>query len=148
MGAEFGFGLTRFNGNTWTTFNRSNSPLPSDCFWDVQVDADNRLWIATAGDVGLVCYDGAAWTTYDTANSGIALNEVTKITLDPRRDLIWLTHYPGLGLSVARKNSQPSAVRPITVSKSSAVYYDLQGRQVKPMTHGIYIKNGRKKIIK
>ena len=48
---------TNFDGNTWTTYNCNNSPLPSDCFWDVQVDADNRLWIATAGDVGLVCFD-------------------------------------------------------------------------------------------
>ncbi len=78
MGSEYGLGLTRFDGNTFTTYNHNNSPLPSDCFWDVQVDADNRLWIATAGDVGLVSYDGTAWTTYDTDNSGIALNEVTK----------------------------------------------------------------------
>ena len=146
MGSEFGLGLTRFDGNSWATYNHNNSQLPSDCFWDVQVDADNRLWIATAGDVGLVCYDGTKWTTYDTDNSGIALNEVTKITLDPMRDLIWLTQYPGLGLSVARMNCQASAVRPVTVSKSSAVYYDLQGRRVKPTTHGIYIKNGKKTI--
>lgn len=147
MGAEFGLGLTRFDGNSWTTYNHNNSPLPSDCFWDVQVDADNRLWIATAGDVGLVCFDGTAWTTYDTDNSGIALNEVTKITLDSRRDLIWLTQYPGLGLSVARMNCQASAVRPVAVSKPSDTYYDLLGRPAKPTTHGIYVNNG-KKIIK
>ncbi len=143
-GLEYGFGLTRFDGNTWTTYSRNNSPLPSDCFYDVQVDADNRLWIATAGDVGLVCYDGTEWTIYDSDNSGIALNEVTKITLDPKRDLILLTHYPGLGLSVARMNCKTSSIRPITPSKPSDLYYDLQGRRISQPTCGIYITNGNK----
>ncbi len=143
-GAEYGFGLTRFDGNTWTTYSRTSSPLPSDCFWDVQVDADNRLWIATAGDVGLVCYDGTEWTVYDSDNSGIALNEVTKITLDHKRDLIWLTHYPGLGLSVARMNCKTSSIHPVRPSKPADLYYDLQGRRVSRPTHGIYISNGNK----
>ena len=143
MMSEYGFGLTRFDRNTWTTYNHSNSLLPSDCFWDIQVDADNRLWIATTSDAGLVCFDGTAWTTYDTENSGIALNEVTKITIDSKRDLIWLTHYPGLGISVAHMNCQTSAVRPVTVSNSSNTFYDLQGRPAKPTTHGIYINNGK-----
>ena len=149
MGSEYGLGLTRFDGNTWTTYNHNNSLLPSDCFWDVQVDADNRLWIATASDLtvgGLVCFDGAEWTVYNTDNSGIVLNEVTKVTLDPKRDLIWLTHHPGLGLSVARMNCQTSAIRPVPLSKSSDVYYDLQGRRVSRPTRGIYIFNGSKVI--
>ncbi len=150
MGSEFGLGLTLFDGNTWTTYNHNNSPLPSDCFWDVQVDSDNRLWLATAGDlsvVGLASFDGNEWTVYNTDNSGIVLNEVTKITLDPKHDLIWLTHLPGLGLSVAKMNCQASNVRPVTVSTSSDVYYDLQGRRSNYPTHGIYITNG-KKILK
>ena len=150
MGSEFGLGLTLFDGNTWTTYNHNNSPLPSDCFWDVQVDSDNRLWLATAGDlsvVGLASFDGNEWTVYNTDNSGIVLNEVTKITLDPKHDLIWLTHHPGLGLSVAKMNCQASNVRPVTVSTSSDVYYDLQGRHSNYPTHGIYITKG-KKILK
>lgn len=145
-GLEYGFGLTSFDGNTWKTYHRNNSPLPSDCFWDLQVDVDNRKWIATAGDVGLVCFDETTWTTYDTDNSGIALNEVTKITLDPKRDLIWLTQYPGLGLSVARMNCDVSAIHNVNISKPSDVYHDLQGRPVKHPSHGIYIKNGQKII--
>ena len=148
MGSEYGLGLTRFDGTTWTTYNHNNSPLPSDCFWDVQVDANNRLWIATAGDVGLVCYDGTSWTTYDTDNSGIALNEVTKITLDPSRDLIWLTQYPGLGLSVARMNCHNTAVHSITAPNIPTVVYDLSGRRVTNPTRGIYVKDGRKVVVK
>ena len=148
MGSEFGLGLTRFDGNTWTTYNHNNSPLPSDCFWDVQVDADNRKWIATAGDlgvVGLVCFDGSGWKIYNTSNSGIVLNEVTKITLDSKRDLIWLTHHPGLGLSVARLSSHNTAVQSIAApNTTNTTIYDLSGRQVINPTKGIYIKQGKK----
>ena len=147
MGSEYGLGLTRFDGNTWMTYSSANSPLPSDCFWDLQIDVDNRKWIATAGDVGLVCFDETKWTTYDTDNSGIALNEVTKITLDSKRDLIWLTQYPGLGISVARMNCQSSGIPTITIPKLPDTYFDLQGRPVKYPTHGIYIKNGQKVLL-
>lgn len=150
MGSEFGLGLTRFDGNTWTTYNGNNSPLPSNCFWDVQVDADNRLWLATAGDlgiVGLTCFDGNAWTIYNTSNSGIVLNEVTKITLDLKRDLIWLTHHPGLGLSVARLNSHNTAIQSIAApNAANTTIYDLSGRQVTNPTKGIYIKQGKKYV--
>ena len=149
MGSEYGLGLTRFDGNTWTTYNCNNSQLPSNCFWDVQVDDDNRLWIATAGDVGLVCFDGTTWTTYDTDNSGIALNEVTKITLDPKRDLIWLTHYPGLGLSVARMNCKTSGISPVPIQQPGpTISYDLQGKKASQYLKGIVIKNGNKYLRK
>jgi hypothetical protein len=103
-GLNYGFGLTRFDGTSWTTYNRSNSPIPSDCLYDIKIDANNTKWLATAGDVGLVSFNGSDWHTYNVDNSGIALNEVTRITLDARRDLIWLTHYTGSGLSVAKLN--------------------------------------------
>ena len=50
--------------------------------------------------------------TYNSDNSGIAFNEVTRITIDEKRDLIWLTHYTSNnsnGLSVARLNSHNTA---------------------------------------
>ena len=151
MGSEYGLGLTRFDGNACTTYNHNNSPLPSDCFWDVQVDADNRLWLAAAGDlgvVGLTCFDGTEWTIYNTDNSGIVLNEVTKITLDPLHDLIWLTHHPGLGLSVARLNCHNTAVHSIVTPPITTTTYDLSGRRIANPTRGIYIKEGKKYLKK
>ena len=151
MGSEYGLGLTRFDGNACTTNNHNNSPLPSDCFWDVQVDADNRLWLAAAGDlgvVGLTCFDGTEWTIYNTDNSGIVLNEVTKITLDPLHDLIWLTHHPGLGLSVAHLNCHNTAVHSIATPLITTTTYDLSGRRIANPTRGIYIKEGKKYLKK
>lgn len=147
-GLEYGFGLTRFDGIQWNTYNRSNSPIPSDCLWDIQVDADNNKWLATAGDVGFVCYDENEWTIYDVDNSGIALNEVTKITIDNKRDLIWLTHYPGGGISTAKMNNQASGIHPSIIAKDNkpSVIYDLTGRKITTPTKGIYIKNGKKYV--
>ena len=54
--------------------------------------------------MGLVSFNGSDWHTYNVDNSGIALNEATRITIDDKRDLIWLTHYTGSGLSVAKLN--------------------------------------------
>ena len=72
-------------------------------------------------------------------------NFVTKITLDIKRDLIWLTHYGGLGLSVARMNCHNTAVQSIAAPSSvNTVIYDLSGRLVANPTKGIYIKEGKK----
>lgn len=72
-------------------------------------------------------------------------NFVTKITLDPKRDLIWLTHHPGLGLSVARLNSHNTAVQSIAApNTANTAIYDLSGRKVTNSNKGIYIRQGKK----
>ena len=151
-GLESGFGLTRFDGTYWNTYDRSNSPIPSDCFYDIKIDADNNKWLATAGDVGIASFNGTEWHTYNVDNSGIAFNEVIRITIDSKRDLIWLTHYTantGNGLSIARLNSKNSGIQPAmsdNIDVSSAIY-DLTGRQIKSPEKGvIYIKQGKKYI--
>ena len=148
-GLVFGFGLTCFDGTRWNTYSRNNSPIPSNCLYDIKIDGDNNKWLAAAGDVGIVCFNGTDWQTYNIDNSGIAFNEVTRITIDAKRDLIWLTHYTannGNGLSVAKMNSHNSAVPVITVpsTTSSTVIYDLSGRQISAPAKGIFIKQGKK----
>ena len=147
-GLEFGFGLTRFDGTRWTTYSRSNSPIPSNCLYDIKIDADNNKWMAAAGDVGIASFNGTDWHTYNVDNSGIAFNEVTRITIDDRRDLIWLTHYTsnnGNGLSIARMNCHNTAVQSIVAPNVvTKTIYDLSGRQVTNPTRGIYIRQGKK----
>ena len=75
---------------------------------------------------------------------GIVINEVTKITLDALHDLIWLTHHPGLGLSVARLNCHNTAVHSIVTPLITTTTYDLSGRRIANPTRGIYIKEGKK----
>ena len=126
-------------------YNRNNSPILSDCIWDIQIDGDNNKWLATAGDVGLTCFNGTDWKIYDVENSGIALNEVTKITIDSKNDLIWLTQYPGSGMSVAKLNCLPSNIKTVRQDdRRETDTYDLQGRKIKSPSKGIYIRNGKK----
>lgn len=145
---EYGFGLTSFDGTNWKTYSRTNSPILSNCLYDIKIDADNNKWLATAGDVGLVCFDGTDWDIYNVDNSGIAINEVTQITIDAKRDLIWLTHYTGCGLSVAYMNGENSTIRPIVNPDSTIAetIYDLSGRQVVAPTKGFYIRQGKKYV--
>ena len=145
-----GLGLTRFDGTNWETFNRTNSLTPSELYHDIKIDADNNIWLGTADFTGLVCFNGSEWFTYDVENSGIAFNEVTRVTFDTNRDLIWLTHGIGSGLSVARMNSPHSAVRHITIPNTAASMpiYDLGGRQINTPSKGIFIKQGKKYIKK
>ena len=147
-GLELGFGLTSFDGTNWKTYSRSNSPIPSNCFYDIKIDTDNNKWLAAAGDVGIVCFNGTDWNTYNVDNSGIAFNEVTRISIDAKRDLIWFTHYTsnnGNGLSVAKMNSKNTAVKTFVVPKCiTPTTYDLSGRKVSNPTKGIYIKQGKK----
>ena len=151
-GREFGFGLTRFDGTRWNTYNSSNSPIPSNCLYDIKIDADNHKWMAAAGDVGIASFNGTDWHTYNVDNSGIAFNEVTRITIDDKRDLIWLTHYTsnnGNGLSVARMNCHNTAVKSIVAPNvTTKTIYDLSGRQVTNPTKGIYIRQGKKFLFK
>ena len=148
-GIEFGFGLTRFDGTTWKTYNSSNSPIPSNCLYEIKIDVDNNKWLATAGDVGIASFNGTDWHIYNSDNSGIALNEVTRITIDSKRDLIWLIHDTGSGLSVARLNSHNSAVNTLTTpNDANTSIYDLSGRQVDTPAKGLNIVNGKKVLVK
>lgn len=44
-----GFGLTRFDGVTWTTFTTANSGLGDNAVRAIVVDRENRKWIGTSG---------------------------------------------------------------------------------------------------
>lgn len=104
IGQELGGGLTKYDGNTWTTYNTRNSGIPSNSILDITIDKNDDLWLATYGGVGITHYDGKTWTSYNMENSGIAYNEVSKITLDYGRDCVWLNHLDSRGISTAKLN--------------------------------------------
>lgn len=74
-------GITKFDGTNWTTFNTSNTLLPSNSINDIEVDSNNILWIATSK--GLVKYDGNTWTTFNSSNSPLKGDaDIKSITID------------------------------------------------------------------
>lgn len=105
-----GFGLTSYDGNTWVTYNTSNSEICSNNIYSIAVDADNKKWLATTGDKGVMSFDGMDWSLYSVDNSGLGLNTAIDITVDFSHDLIWFVQYSNNGVSYAKLNSLSGSV--------------------------------------
>jgi ligand-binding sensor domain-containing protein len=103
IGWEYGHGLTKFDGISWTSYNVDNSGIPSNTILDIEIDKDDNIWLATTH--GLTKFDGTNWEVYNTSNSGLASDWTSGIALDYHRDKIWITHLMYGGLSVANLNS-------------------------------------------
>ena len=68
-----GGGLSKFDGNTWTTYNHLNSPLPDYFIKRVLVDDQNNIWILPLTG-GVVKFDGLNWTTFGIGNTHMAID--------------------------------------------------------------------------
>ncbi|NKB71412.1 MAG: hypothetical protein GKR89_30435 [Candidatus Latescibacteria bacterium] len=81
--ATWGGGATRFDGRTWTTFDRGDG-LASIMIISLVQDRRGHIWAGTASATeghGVSRYDGEAWTTYTTAD-GLGHDRVTTIGQD------------------------------------------------------------------
>jgi ligand-binding sensor domain-containing protein len=76
-----GGGLAKFDGMSWTIYNRSNSGLPSNTVYAIAIDEQGNKWIGTEWG-GLAKFDGINWTVYNTSNSGLRSNTVYAIAID------------------------------------------------------------------
>jgi hypothetical protein len=77
-------GVSKFDGNTWTTFNHSNSGLSSDSINSIAVDLQGNIWFGTFGQ-GVSKYNGSSWTTYTTSN-GLADNFIRSLFIDSQNN--------------------------------------------------------------
>jgi ligand-binding sensor domain-containing protein len=66
------------SAGVWTEFNSTNSGLPGDKVYDLEVDRTGDLWISCFGN-GLAKYSDGTWTKFNTTNSGLISNNVTAI---------------------------------------------------------------------
>jgi len=76
-----GWGGARFDGSTWTVYDRSNSGLPSNSVQAIGIESDGTKWFGT-DDGGVARYDGSTWTVYNTSNSGLPSNWVNSIAIE------------------------------------------------------------------
>lgn len=106
----YGLGLFALHNEQITAYTATNSLLASNTIWDIQADGLNNLWIATSEDKGVTQFDGTHWKIHNTTNSGLALNEVTHITIDEKNHRIWFTCYAGGGVSYAQLQYDNTAV--------------------------------------
>jgi ligand-binding sensor domain-containing protein len=109
VGKQYGGGLSKFDGNSWTTYNISNSGLSSNTIFDMKIDKNQNLWLSTSGG-GLVKFDRKnTWSIYDQSNSGIAFNSINMTEIDSS-GYKWVAHNES-GLSVFKDPS--ASVTPI-----------------------------------
>jgi ligand-binding sensor domain-containing protein len=81
------------NNTTFTQYDTSNSPLPSDGLLDVLDDPNGGIWLGTYE--GLVRFDGTTWTTYNQANTGMPGTVVYDIARRPSDGLIAIANNQG-----------------------------------------------------
>lgn len=148
MTPEKGYGLTCINGDKTTTYNLSNSPIKGNFISDIKIDDNNNKWLALGGNIGITSFDGTTWKDYNVENSGIAHNEVLKLIIDKKNDLLWMVHYTGNAMSVAKLNCGTTGISlpHRNAGPRNGVAYDLQGRTTPSNYWGIYIYNGKKYI--
>ena len=96
IGNEFGGGIKKFTGSEITSYNISNSPLPSNSVTELCLDNYNNLWIGTyaGGCAKFNC--GDQWTTYDKNNSGLPENNVEVISVDSKDNKWFGVQFNGL----------------------------------------------------
>jgi ligand-binding sensor domain-containing protein len=82
--------IFRFENNSWTVYDYSNSGLPSTGeLWPTATirDANGIMWFATGR--GLFKFDGKNWTTYNSANSPLPSDYLESLTSEPN-GTIWI----------------------------------------------------------
>lgn len=72
-------GLMSFNGNTWTKYDTTNSPITGESVSPVYADSFNNIWFG-CGPNGMVGRkSGSTWSSYNASNSELGSRFVRQI---------------------------------------------------------------------
>ena len=122
--ATSNYGLIKFDGNTFSVYNISNSGIPSNSINNILV-TDNFLWVATSHGIGR--FDGSNWKVYNASNSQIPDENITSITSDHDNNL-WAGTNSGLlkfdGVSFQLFNRSNSGISSDIISALTVDYYN------------------------
>lgn len=72
--------------STWTVYNETNSPLPTDRVASIDFDGAGNQYIGTTGG-GLVLKQGSIWTVWDESETGVPINAARHVERDPLGNL-------------------------------------------------------------
>jgi len=101
------FGLTKFDGIDYITYDTSNTGLASNSIRDILFDDFDNIWIASGDNGsdwppstkniygGVTKFDGYEWTVFDTTNSPLPNNYVTTLAFD-KDGILWIGTRNGL----------------------------------------------------
>ena len=80
-------GLIKYDGQTTTVFDSSNSIIKNAPIWDIEIDKAGNIWI---GSEALFRYNGSNFTRYDSKLYNLPANAVRTIAIDSK-DNIWFS---------------------------------------------------------
>ena len=90
-------GLMKYDGNYFTLYNSSNTPMPIDFVEAIKIDSKNNIWFISRNISrgGVVKYDGNEWIVYTPDNSALPRTPVNSIAID-QSDNVWLSLHNNL----------------------------------------------------
>jgi ligand-binding sensor domain-containing protein len=127
-GIDFtGGALAFYNGQGWTSFNKSNTSIPDDTLQDLTVDKNGYLWMTVGKhDQGIARFDGKNWKQFHTGNtSALPTNKVRGIATNASGNLWFATTKGVVEYSSGEfklkpySNSFSSRMQPLTNSDGS-----------------------------
>ncbi len=100
----FNMGIVSFDGNSWTSYDKNNSPLNIDvnngCLGngcndikDVEIDSKGNKWIALSDSI--YKYNDTIWTSYAITNFNTSSYSISEIYID-KNDNIWIAATNGI----------------------------------------------------
>ncbi|MBL7786897.1 MAG: M4 family metallopeptidase [Chitinophagales bacterium] len=89
-------GLVRFDGNGWTNFNNSNTPMPSSYIHELASDLYGNLYILTNSGVANLSNKGV-WKNLNGFSTGLPNNDIQHILIAPHGN-VFFTASNGIGL--------------------------------------------------
>lgn len=88
------YGLVKFDGDTFTVFNKENSAIKGDCVTTLFVDSKGNLWAEySRPEEGVVKFDGENWTVFTAVSLGVESIDVRDIR-EASDGAIWFA-FPG-----------------------------------------------------
>ncbi|MFC2086337.1 two-component regulator propeller domain-containing protein [Bacteroidota bacterium] len=87
VGHEYGDGLYKYNGQSFSHYDIYNSDIPGNSIVKVTTDIDDNIWVGTYGD-GLSIFKENEWTNYYVTNSPLSGKSVENIISDKNGN-IW-----------------------------------------------------------
>lgn len=84
-----GAGLSVYDGNVWTNYNKRDGELPRKFVEDLVLDKDENIWVSMGyNDNGVGKFDGKTWTVYTSKNSPLPSNIVRDIVVDKAGNIL------------------------------------------------------------
>lgn len=87
IGHEDG-GLSRYDGNQWTTFTTADSKILNSIVRDIVPDKNNNIWIGTG--TGITMFDGTEWKDFDGERYAFLENKSIRSLFIDNEGAIWV----------------------------------------------------------